>query len=126
VTAWWRLRAGITLQHEILTFDPDSSRIGGLAFVADDPAYRVSLRSSMSLADGVDFEAALRAVGPLPHPAVPAYRELDLRIGWAVTPRLELSVAGHNLLHAEHLEFLEAGQSDEIPRSVWLDTRWRF
>jgi iron complex outermembrane receptor protein len=125
MTNWWRLRAGVTLQHENLTFAPGSG-FGGLALVADDPSYHASLSSSMTVADGVNVEAALRAVGPLPHPAVPGYKELDLKIGWAVSPTLDLSLAGNNLLHAQHLEFFEAGQTDEIPRSVYVNARWRF
>ena len=125
LTDWWRLRAGVNWQHEDLRFAPGSG-LGGLALVADDPTYRASLRSSMTLGDGVAFDAALRTVGPLPHPAVPAYTELDLRLGWAVTSSWDLSLAGNNLLHPYHLEFIEVGQSDRIPRSVWLDSRWRF
>ena len=124
LTSWWRLRAGVNWQHEDLRFEPGSG-LGGLALIADDPTYQASLRSSMSL-DGVSFDAALRTVGPLPHPSVPAYTELDLRLGWAVTQSLDLSLAGTNLLHPYHLEFIEAGQSDRIPRSVWLQSRWRF
>ena len=123
---WWRLRAGANWQHEDLRFEAGSSGIGGLTLVADDPTYQASLRSSMNLADGVAFDAALRTVGPLPHPAVPAYTELDLRLGWAASPSLDLSLSGSNLLHPNHLEFIETGQSDRVPRSVWLQSRWRF
>jgi iron complex outermembrane receptor protein len=125
VTPWWRLRAGLDWQHEDLRFAPGSG-LGGLALVADDPTYQASLRSSMALGNDVSFDAALRHVGPLPHPSVPAYTELDLRLGWAVTASWDLSLAGTNLLHPYHLEFIETGQSDRIPRSLWLDSRWRF
>jgi len=125
LTSWWRLRAGANWQHEDLRFEPGSG-LGGLALIADDPTYQASLRSSMTLGGGVDFNAALRTVGPLPHPAVPAYTELDLTLGWAVSRTVDLSVAGTNLLHPYHLEFIEEGQSDRIPRSLWLETRCRF
>lgn len=124
LTDWWRLRAGANWQHEDLRFKPGPT-LGLLSWVADDPTYQASLRSSMSL-DEVSFDAALRTVGPLPHPSVPAYTELDLKLGWAVSQSLDLSLSGTNLLHPYHLEFIEAGQSDRIPRSVWLQSRWRF
>lgn len=124
LTDWWRLRAGANWQHEDLNFEPGRT-LGLLSWVADDPTYQASLRSSMNFA-GVSFDAALRTVGPLPHPSVPADTELDLKLGWAVSDSLDLSLAGTNLLHPYHLEFIEAGQSDRIPRSVWLQSRWRF
>jgi hypothetical protein len=40
-----------------------------------------------------------------------------------VTDRIELSISGFNLLHDHHLEF-EPG--DEIKRSFFVDTRWKF
>ncbi len=122
---WWRLRAGFNIQHENLQFATGSG-LGGLALIADDPTYQASLRSSMSLTDGLTFDAGLRRIGPLPHPAVPGYTELDLKLGWAVTRSVELALTGSNLLHAHHLEFFEDGQSDQIPRSVYLESRWRF
>jgi iron complex outermembrane recepter protein len=68
----------------------------------------------------------LRYVGALHHPALPDYGELDMRLGWKVTPAVEVSVAGSNLLHDHHAEFFEDGESDQIPRSFFIDTRWRF
>jgi iron complex outermembrane receptor protein len=57
---------------------------------------------------------------------VPDYAELNMRLGWQITPKVEVSVAGSNLLHDRHAEFFEDGQSDQIPRSFFIDTRWRF
>lgn len=125
VASWWRLRAGFNSLRENLDIRTPGE-IGGLGFIADDPAYQASLRSSMDLTDDVAFDAALRRVGPLHHPAVPGYTEMDLRLAWAATPNLELSLSGTNLLHSYHLEFFETGQSDRIPRSYYLASRWRF
>ena len=63
---------------------------------------------------------------PLPHPQVPGYTELNMRVGWNVTRSLQLSLSGFNLLHARHEEFLEIGESTEIPRSVLAQMRLRF
>jgi iron complex outermembrane receptor protein len=126
VTGWWRLAAGLTVQHEDLRYKAGSSGIGGLAFTADDPNVHASLRSYVDLGHGVTWDADLRYVGTLPHPAVPAYCELNTRLGWQVTPALDVSLAGYNLLHARHREFLEDGGTDDIPRSYFLQARWRF
>ena len=80
----------------------------------------------MNLGHGVTLDAFLREVGPLPHPAVPGYVELNMRLGWAVTKWLELSLSGFNLLHARHVEFIEPGVSTAIPRSVFAQARVRF
>jgi iron complex outermembrane receptor protein len=49
-----------------------------------------------------------------------------MRLGWKVTPSLELSLSGFNLIHSRHPEFVEPGISDEVPRSFFVETRWRF
>ena len=58
---------------------------------------------------------------------VPGYRELDLRLGWRPTPRLELSLAGRNLLHPHHPEygFPDPAQV-QIERSVHGKIAWQF
>ena len=79
----------------------------------------------MNLSDDVSFDADFRDVGRLPNPAVPEYVELNSRLGWRVSSTLELSLSGFNLLHARHLEY-QTGGSDEVARSVFLETKWRF
>ncbi len=126
VTGWWRLAAGFNIQHEDLRFLPGNPGIAGLAFEADDPNHQASLRSSIDFGDGVSWDADLRYVGKLPHPAVADYGELNTRVAWQISPAVSVAVEGFNLIHPHHVEFLEAGQSDEIPRSFLVDMRWRF
>ena len=104
--------------HEKLSFLPGASEFGGLAFAADDPNHQATLRSDVNFGHGVTWDADLREVGALPHPVVPGYTELNTRVGWAVNPRLDLSVSGSNLLHPRHLEFLEDGETDEESRAA--------
>jgi iron complex outermembrane receptor protein len=126
VTSWWRLSAGFTVQHEDLRFLPGSLNVAGLAFVADDPGHHATLHSAINLGEGVTWDAEVREMGPLPHPAVPGYVEVDSRLGWDVTPRLQLSLAGFNLLHARHMEFIEGSVGTYVPRSVLAQARVRF
>ena len=58
---------------------------------------------------------------------------LDARIGWTVSPSLEISLTGSNLIHAHHLEFgttaapLQLGSTGvETGRSFFIESRWRF
>ena len=123
---WWRLTAGITALHEDFQFLPGSVTVAGLAFVANDPGHQASVQSTMNFGHGVTLWSDLREVEILPHPSVPGYVELDARIAWDVTEKLQLSLAGYNLLHPEHLEFVEPGVGAAIPRSVFAQARVRF
>lgn len=126
LTDWWQVSAGISAEHENFRYLPGSLSAVGLAWVADDPGHQASLRSTMNLGHGVTLEAFLREVGELPHPVVPGYTELNARIGWQVNRRLNLSLSGFNLLHPQHVEFINPGQSTEIPRMVFAQAQVRF
>jgi iron complex outermembrane receptor protein len=125
VTDWWHLAAGFNMQHEALKY-VDQEAVGGLDFLADDPNHQASLRSTVTFGGGVAWEADVRFVGALPHPAVPAYAEMNTRLAWQATHRLEVSLSGFNLLHPQHIEFFEQGVTDEIPRSFFLQAKWGF
>ena len=131
-TAWWRLTTGANWLHEDLRFKPGSSGVGGLQIAGNDPDYQLSLRSAMNLGR-VTLDLGLRQIGALPAPASPAYAELDARIAWAASDKIELSVTGSNLLHAYHAEFgitsstLQVGPiGTRIQRSVLGAARWKF
>jgi iron complex outermembrane receptor protein len=125
VTDWWRLSAGVDLQRQRLRFAPQSSGLLGVAQAGDDPEHQGFIRSTMNLSDRWTLFADLREVGALPDPHVPAYTELDARLGWRASDRLEVSLSGFNLLHPWHQEFVFP-DSDRIGRSVFLDTRLKF
>jgi outer membrane receptor for monomeric catechols len=81
----------------------------------------------VQLAKGVSFYLGLRQIGSLPLANVPAYFEADARLAWQITPTLELSLAGYNLVHAHHLEATNGfGQENSIPRSVLVGLRRSF
>ena len=122
---WWRLSAGANLMAERFRFKPGASGLLGLSQVGDDPAQVYKLKSSMTLPHGVTLDADWRYYSALPDPAVPAYAEMNARIGWAITNRLQLAVSGRNLLHAQHQEFPAAGAS-AVPRSVFVSLSWGF
>jgi iron complex outermembrane receptor protein len=124
--SWWRLSAGLDLLHEALGFRAGSSQFGGLDFIADDPSHQFTLNSTVSFSPVVSWNADVRYIGSLPHPAVPGYTELNSRVAWDVTHRLQLSLAGYNLVHAHHIEFYEPGNTDEVPRSFFVQARWKF
>ena len=127
-TNWWQIKAGLMLQHQDRSFQPQSSGLGGVAAAGDDPNHEATLQSSMDLGNHVNWSADLRWVGMLPDPKVPEYVELNTRVAWRVSDTLEIGISGFNLLHAHHLEYEQAGATsgDEVDRSVFVETRLRF
>jgi iron complex outermembrane receptor protein len=125
VAAWWRLSASLNLLSEHLKFKPGASKILGIPQAGDDPKTQASIKSSMNLGAAFTVDADLRYVAALPDPRVPSYVELGGRIGWNVTPRVQISVSGLNLLHARHQERPQAGAA-EPRRTVYADMRLRF
>jgi iron complex outermembrane receptor protein len=125
IADWWRLGAGFSTLRQHLRFKPGASGLLGLSQAGDDPSHHGFLRSSMNFRDRWTLDADLREVGALPNPAVPAYVELNARLGWKVNDRLQLSLSGFNLLHPWHQEYVFPG-SDRIGRGVSFDTRLRF
>jgi iron complex outermembrane receptor protein len=121
---WWRLDAGVMLQHEHFNFIPGASGVLGVAQAGDDPHHQAMLRSSMDFGQ-FRFDADLRYIGMLPNPAVPAYAELNARLAWQILPATEVAVSGFNLLHGHHQEWT-IPPGDEIPRMVFLELRQRF
>ena len=125
VLPWWRLSPGVRTVHEDLRFSPGASGLLGLSQAGDDPTSQVLLTSSMDLGSRFTLDATLRRVGALPsEPALPAYTEMNARLGWRVARSLELALSGANLLHSRHREF-PAPYGEEIPRSIMLQLDWR-
>jgi iron complex outermembrane recepter protein len=98
-----------------------------------DPKHQVSLRSSLTLPRRLELGAGLRWVdtlvtnnGPVAS-TVPSYFELESRLAWHASDRLELSLVGQNLLHNHHPEYGFGDPSrQEIQRSVYGKFAWRY
>jgi iron complex outermembrane receptor protein len=125
MTPWWRLSASLNVLDKHLKFQAGPPKLVGLAQAGDDPKYQASLKSSMNLGAKLTLDAHLRYVGTLPDPRVPAYTELNTRVGWNLTDRMQLSLSGFNLLHERHQEF-PAPEANAVPRSFTADLSWRF
>jgi iron complex outermembrane receptor protein len=124
---WWRWYAGYSYLHKRFSLEPGSTDATGGAAEGNDPDRQSWLRTSLDLPGRIELDAWLRHVDMLPAPNVPAYTELDLRLGFRWTARLDLSLAGRNLLHAHHPEFGSPGPTrEEVPRSVFGRIEWHF
>lgn len=120
----WRLSGGYTFLHEDLSPKPGSRDPFRGMLDARDWNHQAFLRGAVTLPRNVELDGSLRRVGRLTTLQVPAYTELDLRIGWRTTPSLEVSLNGHNLLHDAHGEFGPPGRL-LIERSVWALVTWQ-
>jgi iron complex outermembrane receptor protein len=108
----WLLHASYTAQRIDLKPEPGSRDTTQARAEAEDPSQMFSLRSYLNLPGRFELDAFLRAVGKPRVSSVPAYSELDLRLGWQLNDRIELSVTGRELLHKRHPEL--AGGSAQL------------
>jgi len=130
---WWRLHGGYDLLEETIWIKHGQVDVNGGLNETADPQQQVFLRSSMDLPWRMEFDAALRWIdtihnnnGATPG-TVPAYAEMDLRLGWHATKNVEISIVGQNLLHDQHAESGFAGPTQEqIVRSVYGKISCRF
>jgi len=68
----------------------------------------------------------VRYASALPSPAVKAYTELSLRLGWRLRQGLNLSFVGQNLLHDHHEEFAAATPREYLLRGAYVRATWSF
>ena len=124
--AWWRISPGVSLLRKDFALEPGQFDISGEQTVlGHDPGHQVFLHSYMDLPYNSELYVGLRQIGSLADIGVPSYFEADVRVSWHATSRLELSLAGLNLVHAHHAE-ATAPPINEIPRSVYVGARYSF
>ena len=81
----------------------------------------------MNLPLRLEFDSFLRYVAQLPHPLVPGYHVMDVRLGWNPNANVELSLVGRNLLDRQHPEFgAQTTTSREMQRGILGKITWRF
>ena len=122
----WRLVAGYTEVRIHVWALPTSTDTSRGSAENHTPDRQFSLRSSTDLPGRLSLDGTFRYLGEIANQQVPAYAELDVRLGWQPVPRLELSVAGQNLLHDHHVEFGAPTARSEIKRGVYGSLEWRF
>ncbi len=130
---WWRLHGGNDLLEEDIHVKPGETDINHGLNETADPKNQFSVRSSMDLPWNLEFDAGLRWVDTLHNNnngqigTVPSYFELDARLAWEATKRLEFSIVGQNLLHDHHPEYgVPSPDREEIVRSIYGKITWRF
>lgn len=127
----WRLSAGLTAMGKDFRASAGSTDVSRLAAAGHDPEVQGSLRSQMRLTPTLDLDLRLRYVGDTPRERVggyqdaPAYAEADARLAWQVNDRVEVSVAGLNLLDDAHVEATEPRRT-AMRRSIQAGLRFSW
>lgn len=117
----WRLIANYS--YIDMHLERGGADINNNRFIAEaTPRHQFGLRSRLDIADRWQLDAQWRhhAAIRLVADRISAYSELDVRAAWRVTPAMEISLVGQNLLHDEHPEFGSPRTRGEIERSVYL------
>jgi iron complex outermembrane receptor protein len=125
VTRDWRLYGGLTLLDQDLRTRAGVIDAGGLRALGNDPSHWWKLRSLWNVTPQHTFDVAIRRVGALPEPRVPAYTAVSARFGWQVSRELDLAIVAENLFDPRHPEWGPAENRVEHERSVFLQLVWR-
>jgi outer membrane receptor protein involved in Fe transport len=124
---WWQLRGSYSYVRFDLATAPSSIDVNAVArYTGSSPHHQARLQSQVNLPRGGEVDMAYRYVSALPAQKVPGYHTADLRVGWAASPALELSMAGQNLFTPYHIEFGHSvAPAVGIARSVYVALTWR-
>jgi iron complex outermembrane recepter protein len=123
---WWQASGGYTRFWKTWTFDPGSTDRTGGAAEGNDPKHMLKLRSVIDIGSRLELDSVLRYIGALPAPAVEAYTELDVRLGYRIRAGWDVALIGDSLLHPNHLEFRGTTPPQVYKRSVTVRTTWRY
>ena len=126
ITNDWHLSAGYNHLSQHRRLDSDSTSTGGTQTEGNDPRQQFSLRSAVNLPHNVEFDLILRSIARLPDPDVAGYTVLDSRVGWNVSPSLQLSLNALNLFDRRHAEFGTAPIYSEFRRALYAEMIWKF
>jgi len=125
-TSWWRFKAAYSYLHVHLEDEPGFNypltltTLHGLS-----PNSQVVARSQIDLPGHFEFDQTFRYIGALPAQGVEAYETADVRFGRHLSPGLDLSVVGQNLLQPHHEEFgISPGPNVGIKRGVYAKLVW--
>lgn len=125
-TSDWRLSASYSLFLMDAPQQQSSSGLGGSS-VDNTPKHQFQIHSYLDLPENFEFDTALYYTGAIQSTGASARTRLDMRLGWHPVDWLEVSLTGQNLLEEGQVESPGINGGDvEVPRSVYLQTNFRF
>ena len=118
----WRLVGGFTAMRTRTTLEPGQVNLTDPP-LGNNPDRTATLRSLWNVTDRHELDLAWRYMGPLSNPHVGGYGVLDARLGWRVTPALDVSLVVNNALDKEHVEFSGTGVA-QVGREWLVKLTW--
>lgn len=124
----WRLTAGYSyLIMDLKKIGSDPFKMASVTEDAD-PRHKIELRSSSDITDNIRLDLWLRFVDEIRSYAIPEYTALDATIGWKITPTMEISLTGRDLLDESHPEYpgeILQTMPTELERSFFAKFTWK-
>jgi len=124
--SWWRFKAAWSYLHVNLDDVPGFDYPLTLTTLhGSSPNSQVVARSLIDLPGHFEFDQIFRYIGALPAQGVEAYETGDVRFGRHLSPGLDVSVVGQNLLQPHHEEFgISPGPNVGIKRGIYAKLVW--
>jgi iron complex outermembrane receptor protein len=127
---WWRLSFGTATLWKDFHVADGQINLSKRNSLGNDPNWQVRTRSDFQLTPKLALQVNARAVGEINAidalPKVKSYVEAGGRLAYQLSERIELYVAGRNLLHKTHIENNDPAQGQAAERSVIAGTRLLF
>jgi iron complex outermembrane recepter protein len=106
--------------------DPGSLHTTGGRSEGNDARHVAILAAHVNLPLHFEADAFLRHASALPNPKMKGYTEMDARLGWRASKRLEVSLWGRNLLDPQHPEFVTTNSlNEQVHRRGGVKLTWR-
>ncbi len=93
------------------------------------PTHQFSIRPSLNLPGGVEVNLWFRYRDNLAAHYLPEMFNMDARIGWTMSEKMEVSLSGQNLLDSQKPETVVNNTyytASQLERGLYLKLRWQF
>jgi iron complex outermembrane receptor protein len=93
------------------------------------PANQFHLRSYLDIGQNLELNGALYYVDQIENQQADSYLRMDVGLTWHITPNIDVSFWGQNLLDNQHAEFFDSDRSSvvsEIPSSFYARINMTF
>jgi iron complex outermembrane receptor protein len=117
---WMRFTLGYLRLRQDLRFSGPPADAISIPALGNDPRSQWTVRSQFDLGAQLELDLQARHVGALPSPTVPAYTVADARLGWQLSPAVELSLLAQNLTNRRHVEFNAPANASLFGRRLFL------
>lgn len=128
-TDWWRMQSTVSVLRARKHDNPSDTPMSGDVSLLGGPEYQATLRSIMNMGPKTELDLTLRYVDELVEIGIDNYTALDIRLGFAPTANVRVSVVARDLLAGDHAEFIaELGEvvPVQILQRSYLEVLWSF